>query len=101
MVDAGETFDGYVVDEEVGRGGSAIVYRAHDRERPDHVVALKILTEEHRTAPERARLVREFEFAHRLGHPHIVEVYAHGPHWLAMQFIDGANRRGCNGWNNA
>ncbi|EID10159.1 protein kinase family protein [Mycobacterium xenopi RIVM700367] len=89
MVDAGETFDGYVVDEKVGRGGSAIVYRAHDRERPDHVVALKILTEEHRTAPERARLDREFEFAHRLGHPHIVEVYAHGPHWLAMQFIDG------------
>jgi serine/threonine protein kinase len=89
MVDVGEAFDGYVLDKEVGRGGSATVYQAHHFERPDHVVALKILSEEHRTVPDRTRLNREFEFAHRLGHPHIVAVYAHGPHWLAMQFVDG------------
>lgn len=94
MGEAGIDFGGYVIDHEVGRGGHAAVYRAHDsRLRADQAppVALKVLDETHRTPAEQARLNREFEFARVLDHPHIVTVYRHGPCWLAMQFVDGGN----------
>jgi serine/threonine protein kinase len=48
-----------------------------------------VLSPDHRSAGEKTRLDHEFEFAHRLSHPHIVAVYEHGPFWLAMQFVDG------------
>ncbi|MGH3596454.1 MAG: serine/threonine-protein kinase [Mycobacterium sp.] len=89
MVDAGENLDGYVADREAGRGGHATVYRAHAASRPDQPVALKVLDEGHRCPAELGRLGREFEFANRLSHPHIVTMYEHGPYWLAMQFVDG------------
>ena len=37
------------------------------------------------------RLHREFGFARQFDHPHIVKVYECGPHWLAMQYVDGGN----------
>ena len=78
---------GYALDGVVGRGGSAVVYRAHD---PDgRAVALKILDEADRKPDQLARLQREFDFAHRLDHPNIVRVYAAGPVWLAMELIEG------------
>jgi serine/threonine protein kinase len=89
MVDAGEHLDGYVIDREVGRGGHATVYRAHAAAHPEQPVALKVLGERHRGPAEQARLNREYEFAHRLRHPHIVTMYERGPFWLAMQFVDG------------
>jgi serine/threonine-protein kinase len=36
-----------------------------------------------------SRLQREFEFARRAAHPHVVTMYACGPDWLAMQLIGG------------
>lgn len=87
--EAGRAIDGYVIDREVGRGGHATVYRAHAVRCPDRPVALKVLGENHRGPADRARLHREFEFAHRLSHPHIVTMYEHGPFWLAMQFLGG------------
>jgi serine/threonine protein kinase len=89
MLDGDEHVDGYIIDRELGKGGYATVHQAHATLNPGQVIALKVLNEDHRTPPERARLDREFEFAHRLDHPHIVRVYDHGPHWLAMQFVDG------------
>lgn len=89
MVDAGGHLDGYVIDREVGRGGHATVYRAHARAHPERPVALKVLAEDHRGPAQQARLTREFDFAHRLRHPHIVTMYERGPFWLAMQFVDG------------
>lgn len=85
---------GYVIDQEVGRGGSATVYRAHHTSDPHRVVALKVLHDRHRTPAEQARLRREFEVAHALRHPHILAVYEHGPSWLAMQFVDGGDSTG-------
>jgi serine/threonine protein kinase len=92
MADAGRgigDIGGYVIDREVGRGGHVTVYQAHAALRPDRLVALKVLGEDHRSPAEQKRLDREFEFAHRLSHPHIVTMYEHGPFWLAMQFVDG------------
>lgn len=89
MLKPGDDFDGYVVDQTLGHGGYATVYRAHATATPEHPVALKVLADEHRGATGFARLEREFEFAYRVRHPHVVAVQRHGPGWLAMQFIDG------------
>ena len=91
MPDICEEYGGYVTAQALGRGGSATVYLAV-RPGPDRSpVALKVLHPEHRDATHVARLAREFEFAARFHHPHIIEVYAHGPHWLAMRYVDGGN----------
>lgn len=83
---------GYEVDEVLGRGGWAVVYRAHG---PDgRIVALKILNESHRRPDQLARVQREFDFARRLKHPNIVRVYAAGEVWLAMELIDGGTISG-------
>lgn len=82
---------GYRITQELGRGGHATVFRAHRAVDPQRVVALKILDRGHRTVTEQRRLAREFDFAHALAHPHIITVYEHGEHWLAMQLVDGGN----------
>ena len=81
---------GYVLERPLGRGGSATVYRAHRPDRPDPV-AVKVLRADHRNDAELTRLQREFAFAGRFTHPHIVAVYEAGRHWLAMQYVDGGN----------
>jgi serine/threonine protein kinase len=77
----------YDVEEVLGRGGWAVVYRAHDGD--GRVVALKVLNEQHRRPDQLARLRREFEFARQLDHPNIVTVYECGQAWLAMELISG------------
>jgi eukaryotic-like serine/threonine-protein kinase len=85
----GERFEGYVVDAALGHGGYATVYRAHDAAGPDRVVALKVLDDHHRQPVQIARLQREFDFARRLDHPHIIKVDECGQGWLAMELVDG------------
>lgn len=88
----GEQFQGYVVDGILGRGGWAIVYRAHvdaQAPAPNRAVALKVLDERHRQPVHLARLQREFELANRLDHPHVIRVREVGPDWLTMELIDG------------
>lgn len=85
----GGDFAGYVIDAVLGRGGHAVVYRAHRPADPKRAVALKVLDEHHRGEDQNARLRREFEFAHQLHHPHIVEVYESGVGWLTMEVIGG------------
>lgn len=90
----GQTFEGYVVDDVLGRGGSATVFRAHADGDPHEVVALKVLADDHRGPAESTRLHREFEFALRLSHPHVVSVYRRGDEWLSMQLVDGGTATG-------
>jgi serine/threonine protein kinase len=78
---------GYSATEVVGRGGSAVVYRADDARGA--TVALKVLDDQHRRPGQLARLQREFDFARRLAHPNIVAVYESGPGWLTMELLDG------------
>jgi serine/threonine protein kinase len=84
-----DRFHDYVVDGVVGHGGSATVYRAHHAAEPGRTVALKVLDEDHRDAVHVNRLQREFAFANRLEHPHVVPMFQSGPAWLAMALIDG------------
>ena len=89
MLSPGQWFEGYVVDGALGHGGYSTVYRAHDAAGPDRALALKVLDDQHRRPAQLAQLQREFDFANRLDHPHIVKVYQDGPGWLAMELLDG------------
>lgn len=89
MLSPGDRFEGYVIDAALGHGGYATVYHAHDSAGPDRAVALKVLDEHHRKPAQIGQVQREFDFAHRLDHPHIIKVYEHGPGWLAMELVDG------------
>jgi serine/threonine protein kinase len=85
----GEKFQGYVVGAVVGHGGFATVYRAHHASGDEHFIALKVLADDHHGPAEFFRLQREFDFADRVRHPHVVSVERCGAGWLAMRFVDG------------
>jgi serine/threonine protein kinase/DNA-binding beta-propeller fold protein YncE len=93
----GSQIAGYRLEEQIGRGGMAVVYRAHDV-RLDRNVALKIL------APGlaaddafRKRFIRESRAAAAVDHPNIIPVYdageADGVLFIAMRFVLGRDVR--------
>jgi serine/threonine protein kinase len=95
----GQAFAHYRIEQELGRGAMATVYRARD-ERDDRLLALKLLSlgddwPEDRLAEARLRLLREAEAAARIQHPDIVNVYeageCDGVVYLAMEFIEGVS----------
>ena len=89
----GSHIAGYRLDEQIGRGGMAVVYRAHDA-RLDRRVALKILAPELARDEEfRQRFIRESRAAAAVDHPNIIPIYeageADGVLFIAMRFVDG------------
>jgi len=87
--------DRYRVDRELGRGGMATVYLAHDL-RHDRPVALKVFHPQLGTELGE-RFLREIRVAARLGHPHILTVHdsgeADGLLWYTMPVVDGESLR--------
>jgi eukaryotic-like serine/threonine-protein kinase len=87
--------DRYRVDRELGRGGMATVYLAHDL-RHDRDVALKVFHPE-LDAALGERFLREIRVAAKLGHPHILTVHdsgdAEGLLWYTMPVVDGESLR--------
>ena len=91
--------DRYVIEEIIGEGGFARVYRARDIRRDttdahDHHVALKVLRPELRERPAAiARLKQEFRQTQRLSHPNIVraiDLDAHDNTWfMVMELLEG------------
>ncbi len=49
MTKPGQSFAGYVVENELGRGGEAMVYLARGAGRTPELVAVKVLDDDHRT----------------------------------------------------
>ena len=83
----------YEVQEELGRGGMGVVYKAR-QVHLNQVVALKILPERYLDEPQVvARFKREMQSIGALEHPNIVRAYnageAKGVHFLAMEYVDG------------
>ena len=83
----------YDLQDEIGRGGSGIVYRAIDR-RLKRTVALKILPPDLAFRSDiRERLLREAETAARLSHPNIVPIFSvderDGLAWFVMALVEG------------
>ena len=65
----------YELDQEIGRGGMGIVYRARDR-RLKRQVAVKVLPPELAYRSDiRSRFLREAETSAQLSHPSIVPIY--------------------------
>jgi eukaryotic-like serine/threonine-protein kinase len=88
--------DRYRLERELGRGGMATVYLAHDLKH-DRPVALKILHPELAATLGPERFEREIRYAARLQHPHILGVHdsgeAAGQLWFTMPFVDGESLR--------
>jgi serine/threonine-protein kinase len=86
----------YVLEAEIGRGGMARVYRAHDRKH-DRPVALKVLHPDVAQTLGSERFRREIRLAARLQHPHIVPVFdsgdAAGRLWFTMPLVSGESLR--------
>ena len=65
----------YLIENEVGRGGMAVVYRATDL-RLNRTVAIKVLPPDLAFNPDvRTRFIREAQTAAQLSHPNIVPIY--------------------------
>ena len=94
LLDAGSSFDRYVVLELVGSGGMGEVYAAYDR-KLDRKVALKVMRR--RDEHQGARMMREAHAMARLAHPNVVAVFdtgtVDGRVFLAMEFVPGATAR--------
>ena len=93
----GRTIGRYQIEAELGRGGMATVYRAHQTDL-SRAVALKILPPElARDESYVARFLHEARSAAALEHPHIVPIYevgsAAGYNFIAMKFINGRTLR--------
>ncbi len=88
--------DRYRLERELGAGGMATVYLAHDL-RHDRQVALKVLLPELARVVGPERFQREIRLAARLPHPHILSVHdsgeAAGSLWFTMPFVDGESLR--------
>src|SRR5207249_4458108 len=84
------------IERELGRGGMATVYLAHDL-RHDRFVALKVLHPELAQTLGPERFQREIKLAARLQHPHILTVLdsgeAAGQLWFTMPHVEGASLR--------
>jgi serine/threonine protein kinase len=88
---AGSRIAGYRLEERIGQGGMAVVFRARD-ERLGRLVALKILAPELAGDAEfQRRFISESRVAAAIDDPHIVPVFAAGEAdgmlFLAMRYV--------------
>ena len=86
----------YTIERELGRGGMAIVYLAHDV-RHDRSVALKIMLPELAASLGKERFLREIQIIAKLAHPNILPLYdsgqADGQLYYVMPFVTGESLR--------
>ena len=84
----------YRIIEEVGQGGMAVVYRAHD-EKLRREVAVKVLHAHLLAEPEsKARLEREARAVAKLNHDGILQIFDYSSEeasssYIVTEFIDG------------
>jgi serine/threonine protein kinase len=88
---------GYRLEERIGSGGMAVVFRARD-ERLGRLVALKILAPGLAADDQfRQRFVRESRAAAAVDDPHIIPVFeageAEGVLFIAMRYVPGGDVR--------
>jgi serine/threonine protein kinase len=93
MLGRGDTLAGYRIDDVIGMGGMAIVYRA-EQVSLGRAVALKVLSPQlSRDEEFRERFRREGKHAAALHHPNVVTIFdsgeADGRLFLAMLLVEG------------
>jgi serine/threonine-protein kinase len=86
----------YTIERELGRGGMATVYLAHDL-RHDRPVAIKVLHPELTASLGPERFLREVRTTARLDHPHILPLLdsgeTEGTLWYTMPYVEGESLR--------
>jgi hypothetical protein len=92
---SGALFAGYVVEDELSRGGMGVVYRATEL-RPERTIALKVIAPELAAEEQfRTRFLRESQLAAAIEHPHVVPVLRVGEEggrlFIAMRLIRGSD----------
>jgi predicted ATPase/DNA-binding SARP family transcriptional activator len=84
--------DRYRFEDEIGRGGMSVVYRAHDT-LLERDVAVKVMSAAELGTEGRARLLHEARSAAGLNHPNIVTVHdvgeADGSPFIVMELVEG------------
>jgi hypothetical protein len=90
---AGAQIASYQLEEEIGRGGMAVVYRARDV-RLGRWVALKVLAQDYaQDEAFRQRFIRESQTAASVDHPNIIPIFdageASGVLYIAMRYVAG------------
>lgn len=82
----------YRLEDEIGRGGIGIIYRAYDT-LLERLVAVKVLHTTGQGSEGRANILREAQIIARLNHPNIITVFDAGEvleaPYLVMQLING------------
>ena len=88
--------DRYSIQRELGRGGMAVVYLAHDLKH-DRPVALKVLQRELTLAVRPEQFVSEIQIAAKLTHPHILPLHdsgeVEGIAYYVMPYVEGESLR--------
>ncbi len=88
--------DRYRIERELGQGGMATVYLAHDL-RHDRDVAIKVLKAEVAQTVGAERFLREIHIAAKLAHPHILPLFdsgdAGGVLYYVMPNVEGHSLR--------
>jgi tRNA A-37 threonylcarbamoyl transferase component Bud32 len=86
----------YAIEQEVGRGGMAVVYRARDVQH-NRNIALKVLRPELAASIGADRFLREIQIEASLQHPHILPLYdsgkADGTLYYTMPYVEGETLR--------
>jgi len=86
----------YRVDREIGRGGMANVFLAHDL-KLDRPVALKVLRSDVTEVLGSERFLREIRLTAKLEHPHILAIHdcgeADGLLYYVMPYVEGESLR--------
>jgi serine/threonine-protein kinase len=86
----------YTIERELGSGGMAVVYLAHDR-KLNREVALKVLRPELAASLGAERFLREIEIAAKLTHPNVLALHdcgeADGLLYYVMPFVEGESLR--------
>lgn len=78
--------DRYRLDRELGQGGMATVYLAHDLKH-DRDVAIKVLRDDVAQTVGAERFLREIRMAARLSHPHILPLFDSGQVDDALYYV--------------
>ena len=88
--------DRYAIQRELGQGGMATVYLAHDK-RHDRKVALKVLRPELSAILGADRFLAEIKTTANLQHPHILSLFdsgeANGLVFYVMPYVEGESLR--------
>jgi eukaryotic-like serine/threonine-protein kinase len=88
--------DRFTIEREIGRGGMATVFLAHDRKH-DRPVAVKVMKREIAAGLGSARFLREIRTAARLQHPHMMPLHdsgdADGLLYYVMPYVQGESLR--------